>query len=144
MPLEAIAINDFDTQLMREVNYEGEFKARIHALYQDMALNQDKHHCLNKTADEVMAVLSDSFASGQGSLYVGMFNDKPICAVACFVDENSQGKCLEYLAMHAQNQNRGIEPQFIRQVVKAESMIGTEQLTSQNTQIKALLEAVYG
>ncbi|PIE47874.1 MAG: hypothetical protein CSA42_01195 [Gammaproteobacteria bacterium] len=142
MPLEAIAINDFNTQLMREFSYQGEFKARIHALYQDMALYQDVNNRLNKTADEVMAILSEIFANQQGSLYVGMFNDKPICAIACFIDKNSQGKCLEYLAMHAQNQNRGIEPQFIRQVVKAESAIGVHKLTSRNSDIQKLLEAV--
>lgn len=147
MPLEAIAINDFDTPLMRETTHKGELKARIQSLYEDMG------DALEKPATQVMQALEQAFANGKDNtnnkginkadgdkLYVGMFNDKPICVVACFCTDEATQKQLKYLAMHAQNQNRGIEPQFIRQVYQAELASGATKIScTDNAQISQIL-----
>ena len=48
---------------------------------------------------EVLNIVEQGFKRGQ-YLYVGMFNDKPIAAVACFDDGQTNAKRLQYLTVH--------------------------------------------
>lgn len=124
MPLEAVAINSFDAPIMRETTYEGELRERIAKLYE--ADNADKGDLADSEA--VMALFERAFKRGN-LMYVGMFNDKPIAVVGCFDDGQTDTKRLQYLAIHPQNVDRGIDAKFIKQVYDAEVKKGVRQFT---------------
>lgn len=126
MPLEAIAINDLSTPLIKKPQCEDELKKRLQALYgQNSDFVSGKH---------VIDDLQQVFASG-GCLYVGMFNDKPICAVSCVVDDTKKVSKLGHLTVHPQNKNRGIELDFLRKVDRLQT-----NLVSDNATIHAFLQ----
>lgn len=122
MPLEAVAINSFDAPIMRETTHEGELRERITKLYSAQNAN------LGDLADSeaVMALFDAAFKRGH-LMYVGMFNDKPIAAVGCFDDGQTDTKRLQYLAMHPENVNRGIDAKFIKLVYDKEIKKGVRQ-----------------
>lgn len=188
MPLVAIAIDDFNSNLIKKPTQVNELQVRLHQLYtqsEDFA-----------NADTAMAFFNDAFTQ-QSVLYVGMFNDKPICAVGCFPDNfkytnnhtmpsdqpvdkpnvelsNSpktipssfpsttstqatslssaatfpeatttvtpSSYSLDYLVMHPQNLNRGIEPMFLQLVCQDLQQQGKQQITSTHPSIKKMLD----
>lgn len=188
MPLAAIAIDDFNSNLIKKPTQANELQVRLHQLYtqsEDFA-----------NADAAMAFFNDAF-SQQGVLYVGMFNDKPICTVGCFPDSfkytnnhtmridqssdqlnadlssspetiqssfpsttstqatslspattfpkatttaTSSSYSLDYLVMHPQNLNRGIEPMFLQLVCQDLQQQGKQQITSTHPNIKKMLD----
>lgn len=134
MPLEAVAINSFDAPLMRETTHSGELRERIAKLY-DTA-----HADLGGLADSeaVMSMFETAFARG-ALMYVGMFNDKPIAVVGCFDDGQTDTKRLQYLAMHPENINRGIDAKFIKLVYNKEVMKGVRQFMPTDTQIHKIM-----
>ncbi|MBS9778639.1 MAG: hypothetical protein KGV50_07785 [Gammaproteobacteria bacterium] len=72
-----------------------------------------------------------------------MFNDKPICAVGCFYNENAFAKnkiiYLEQLAMHLENKNRGIEEQFIKLIILANKS-NSYKIRSKNVKIAEIIK----
>ncbi len=111
MPLEAVTINDFNTPVMRETTQADELKHRLQDLYEN---DKEYHHF--QTGREAIAYFQRAFADNH-QLYVGIFNDKPICAIECRYQPNNLIN-LQQLAMHQENKNRGIEEQFIRQILQ--------------------------
>lgn len=197
MPLVAIAIDDFNSNLIKKPTQVNELQVRLHQLYtqsEDFA-----------NADTAMAFFNQAFTQ-QSVLYVGMFNDKPICAVGCFPDNfkytnnhknnhtnnhtmpsdqsgdkpnvelcnspetisssfpstttstqatslssaatfpeatttvTSSSYSLDYLVMHPQNLNRGIEPMFLQLVCQDLQQQGKQQITSTHPSIKKMLD----
>ncbi len=145
MPLEAIAINDFKTPLIKEPRRADELKQRVQALYE-----QDKAYHDFHSGEEAIAYFQQAFANRQPNhhLYIGMFNDKPICALACFYNNNDNKKGdsddkvianLEQLAMHPENKNRGIEEQFIKLILQANNN-NSYQFVSSNAKIAQIIK----
>ena len=130
MPLEAIAINDLQTPLMKKPTRENELAERLQALY-DTDDNQPD-------GAEVLALIEQGFKRGQ-TLYVGMFNDKPIAAVGCFDDGQTDTKRLQYLTVHPENRNRGIEAKFIKQVYDIEVRKGVRQFAPVDSDIHRIM-----
>ena len=85
MPLEAFAINRLDAPLIKKPTRENELSERLMALYDNDDTQPD--------GAEVLSLVEKGFQRGQ-CLYVGMFNDKPIAAVACFDDGQTDAKRL--------------------------------------------------
>lgn len=136
MPLAAIAINSFDAKLMRETTQDNELKIRLEKLYED-----DKRlHDFNG-GKEAIQHFEQTFDEGQ-KIYVGIFNDKPICAVESQLDMRNQTLNLVNLAMHTQNLNRGIELQFINLIRKDIERNNDKKplLTSNKAEIKEWIE----
>ncbi|MBS9780389.1 MAG: acetyl-CoA sensor PanZ family protein [Moraxellaceae bacterium] len=106
MPLEAIAINDFNTPLIKESTQTDELKNRLQKIYQE-----DKENHQFASGVEAIEYFQQAFVKNH-QLYIGMFNDKPICAIGGFYQNKTIN--LEQLAMHRENKNRGIEEQFIK------------------------------
>ena len=130
MPLEAIAINDLQTPLMKKPTRENELAERLQALY-DTDDNQPD-------GAEVLALIEQGFKRGQ-TLYVGMFNDKPIAAVACFDDGQTNAKRLQYLTVHTQNRGRAIDAKFIKLVYDAEVKKGVRQFVPVDADIHRIM-----
>lgn len=130
MPLEAIAINDLDTPLMSKPTREHELAERLQALYD----SDDKQ----PDGAEVLAIIKQGFKRGQ-CLYVGMFNDKPIAAVGCFDDGQTNAKRLQYLTVHEQNRNRAIDAKFIKLVYDAEVKKGVRQFVPVDEDIHRIM-----
>ncbi|SNT71032.1 MULTISPECIES: hypothetical protein [unclassified Psychrobacter] len=118
MPLEAIAINDLDAPLIKKPAREHELSERLHALYDADDSQPD--------GAEVLSIIEQGFKRGQ-YLYVGMFNDKPIAAVCCFDDGQTDAKRLQYLTVHPENRNRAIDAKFIKLVYDAEIKKGVRE-----------------
>ncbi len=136
MPLEAIAINDFNTPLIKETTQADELKTRLQKIYQ-----QDKENHQFDSGVGAIDYFQQAFANNQ-YLYVGMFNDKPICAVGCFYEsdfDNNKTINLEQLAMHLENKNRGIEEQFIKLILLANKS-NSYQITSNNAKIAEIIK----
>ena len=133
MPLEAVAINSFDAPIMRETKSPDELRERITKLYADYPASQP-----DLPTDEPLAVFEQAFRKG-GLLYVGMFNDKPICVVGVFDDGQTDTKRLEYLAVHPENKGRNIEGKFIKQVYDAEVKKGVKQFMPVDTEIHRIM-----
>lgn len=134
MPLEAVAINSFDAPLMRETKHDGELRERIAKLYEAQNAN------LGDLADSeaVMTLFEKAFKRGN-VMYVGMFNDKPIAVVGCFDDGQTDTKRLQYLALHPENINRGIDAKFIKLVYDKETKKGVRQFMPADTQIHKIM-----
>ena len=130
MPLEAIAINSLDAPLIKNPARENELSERLHALY-DSDNNQP-------SGAEVLKLVEQGFRRGQ-TLYVGMFNDKPIAAVACFDDGQTDGKRLQYLTVHSQNRGRAIDAKFIKLVYDAEVKKGVRQFVPVDADIHRIM-----
>lgn len=113
MPLESVAINDFSAPLIKKPSEQDELKHRICKLY-------DHTHEFDSGEDAV-AFFEKVFAKGQ-LLYVGMFNDKPIAAIGCFDDGQTNTRRLHHVVVHPEN--RGIAPRFVKQVCDAEMKKG--------------------
>ena len=118
MPLEAIAINDLNAPLIKKPARDNELSERLRALY-DSDDNQP-------SGEEVLSLIEQGFKRGQ-YLYVGMFNDKPIAAVGCFDDGQTDAKRLQYLTVHVENRKRAIDAKFIKLVYDAEVKKGVRQ-----------------
>lgn len=130
MPLEAIAINSLDTPLIKKPARENELSERLHALY-----NSDD---AQPTGAEVLSLIEQGFKRGQ-YLYVGMFNDKPIAAVACFDDGQTDAKRLQYLTVHPQNRDRAIDAKFIKLVYDAEVKKGVREFVPADADIHRIM-----
>ena len=118
MPVEAIAINDLNAPLIKKPARDNELSERLRALY-DSDDNQP-------SGEEVLSLIEQGFKRGQ-YLYVGMFNDKPIAAVGCFDDGQTDAKRLQYLTVHVENRKRAIDAKFIKLVYDAEVKKGVRQ-----------------
>lgn len=130
MPLEAIAINNLDAPLIQKPSREHELADRLRALY-DADDSQP-------AGEEVLAIVEQGLKRGQ-CLYVGMFNDKPIAAVACFDDGQTDAKRLQYLTVHPQNRGRAIDAKFIKLVYDAEIKKGVRQFVPADDDIHRIM-----
>ena len=130
MPLEAIAINSLDAPLIKNPARENELSERLHALY-DSDDNQP-------SGAEVLNLVEQGFKRGQ-TLYVGMFNDKPIAAVVCFDDGQTDAKRLQYLTVHSQNRGRAIDAKFIKLVYDAEVKKGVREFVPVDADIHRIM-----
>ena len=130
MPLEAIAINSLDTPLIKKPARKNELSERLHALYD----SDDAQ----PTGAEVLSLVEQGFKRGQ-YLYVGMFNDKPIAAVACFDDGQTDSKRLQYLTVHPQNRDRAIDAKFIKLVYDAEVKKGVREFVPADADIHRIM-----
>ena len=130
MPLEAIAINTLDAPLIKKPARDNELSERLQALY-------DSDDTQPSGAD-VLRLVEQGFKRGQ-ILYVGMFNDKPIAAVACFDDGQTNAKRLQYLTVHAQNRGRAIDAKFIKLVYDAEVKKGVREFVPVDTDIHRIM-----
>ena len=130
MPLEAIAINDLQTPLIKKPARENELAERLQALYDTDDSQPD--------GAEVLAIIEQGFKRGQ-CLYVGMFNDKPIAAVGCFDDGQTDAKRLQYLTVHQQNRGRAIDAKFIKLVYDAEVKKGVRQFVPVDSEIHRIM-----
>ena len=130
MPLEAIAINSLDAPLIKKPARENELSERLHALYD----NDDNQ----PSGAEVLNLVEQGFKRGQ-TLYVGMFNDKPIAAVACFDDGQTDAKRLQYLTVHTQNRGRAIDAKFIKLVYDAEVKKGVREFVPVDADIHRIM-----
>lgn len=134
MPLEAVAINSFDTPIMRETTHHDELRERIGKLY--TADNANLGDLVD--SDAVIALFETAFKRGN-LMYVGMFNDKPIAAIGCFDDGQTDTKRLQYLAMHPENVNRGIDAKFIKLVYDKEVKKGVRQFMPVDEQVHRIM-----
>ena len=130
MPLEAIAINNLQTPLIKKPARENELAERLQALYDTDDSQPD--------GAEVLAIIEQGFKRGQ-TLYVGMFNDKPIAAVGCFDDGQTDAKRLQYLTIHQQNSGRAIDAKFIKLVYDAEVKKGVRQFVPVDSEIHRIM-----
>ncbi len=130
MPLEAIAINDLNAPLMSKPTRKNELAERLQALY-DSDDNQPD-------GAEVLAIIEQTFKRGD-YLYVGMFNDKPIAAVGCFDDGQTDARRLQYLTVHEQNRGRAIDAKFIKMVYDAEIKKGVRQFVPADEAIHLIM-----
>ena len=130
MPLEAIAINSLDAPLIKNPARENELSERLHALY-DSDDNQP-------SGAEVLNLVEQGFKRGQ-TLYVGMFNDKPIAAIPCFNDVQTAVKRLQYLTVHSQNRGRAIDAKFIKLVYDAEVKKGVREFVPVDADIHRIM-----
>lgn len=130
MPLEAIAINSLDTPLIKKPARKNELSERLHTLYD----SDDAQ----PSGAEVLSLVEQGFKRGQ-CLYVGMFNDKPIAAVACFDDGQTDAKRLQYLTVHPQNRDRAIDAKFIKLVYDAEVKKGVREFVPADADIHRIM-----
>ncbi|WP_201587295.1 hypothetical protein [Psychrobacter jeotgali] len=130
MPLEAIAINSLDAPLIKKPARDNELAERLQALY-DADDNQP-------SGTEVLNIIEQGFKRGQ-YLYVGMFNDKPIAAVGCFDDGQTDAKRLQYLTVHPQNRDRAIDAKFIKLVYDKEVKKGVRQFVPVDSDIHQIM-----
>ncbi len=130
MPLEAFAITRLDAPLIKKPARKNELAERLKDLY-----NADDSH---PDGDSVLNIIEASFARG-GSLYVGMFNDKPIAAVGCFDDGQTNSKRLQYLTVHPQNRGRAIDAKFIKMVYDFEVKKGVRAFVPAETSIHQIM-----
>ena len=130
MPLEAIAINSLDAPLIKKPARKNELAERLEALY-DTDDSQPN-------GAEVLAIIEQGFKRGQ-TLYVGMFNDKPIAAVGCFDDGQTDTKRLQYLTVHLQNRGRAIDAKLIKLVYDAEVKKGVRAFVPVDADIHRIM-----
>ncbi|MDN5565701.1 MAG: hypothetical protein L0G25_02775 [Psychrobacter sp.] len=130
MPLEAIAINDLNAPLMAKPTRDNELAERLQSLYD----SDDSQPC----GESVLAIIEQGFKRGQ-YLYVGMFNDKPIAAVGCFDDGQTNARRLQYLTVHEQNRGRAIDAKFIKMVYDAEIKKGVRQFVPVDENIHRIM-----
>ncbi len=130
MPLEAIAINDLNAPLMAKTTRDNELAERLQSLY-----DSDDNH---PQGSEVLAIIEQKFKRGD-YLYVGMFNDKPIAAVGCFDDGQTNARRLQYLTVHEQNRGRAIDAKFIKMVYDAEIKKGVRQFVPVDENIHRIM-----
>ncbi|WP_367110703.1 hypothetical protein [uncultured Psychrobacter sp.] len=130
MPLEAIAINDLNAPLIKKPARKNELAERLQALYD----SDDSQ----PSGEEVLSIIKQGFKRGQ-YLYVGMFNDKPIAAVGCFDDGQTDSRRLQYLTVHPQNRGRAIDAKFIKLVYDAEVKKGVRQFVPVDRDIHQIM-----
>ncbi|MEN6669493.1 hypothetical protein AAJP47_03860 [Psychrobacter sp. B38] len=130
MPLEAFAINSLDAPLIKKPTRENELSERLHALYDNDDTQPD--------GADVLSLVEKGFQRGQ-CLYVGMFNDKPIAAVACFDDGQTNAKRLQYLTVHPENRKRAIDAKFIKLVYDAEVKKGVREFVPADADIHRIM-----
>ncbi|WP_367109348.1 hypothetical protein [uncultured Psychrobacter sp.] len=130
MPLEAIAINDLTAPLIKKPARKNELAERLQALYD----SDDSQ----PSGEEVLSIIKQGFKRGQ-YLYVGMFNDKPIAAVGCFDDGQTDSRRLQYLTVHPQNRGRAIDAKFIKLVYDAEVKKGVRQFVPVDRDIHQIM-----
>ena len=130
MPLEAIAINNLDAPLIKKPARDNELSERLQALYDSDDAQPD--------GAEVLNIVAQGFKRGQ-YLYVGMFNDKPIAAVACFDDGQTNAKRLQYLTVHPENRKRAIDAKFIKLVYDAEVKKGVREFVPADADIHRIM-----
>ena len=130
MPLEAFAINRLDAPLIKKPTRENELSERLMALYDNDDTQPD--------GADVLSLVGKGFKRGQ-CLYVGMFNDKPIAAVACFDDGQTNAKRLQYLTVHPENRKRAIDAKFIKLVYDAEVKKGVREFVPADADIHRIM-----
>jgi len=130
MPLEAFAINRLDAPLIKKPTRENELSERLMTLYDNDDTQPD--------GAEVLSLVEKGFQRGQ-CLYVGMFNDKPIAAVACFDDGQTDAKRLQYLTVHPENRKRAIDAKFIKLVYDAEVKKGVREFVPADADIHRIM-----
>lgn len=134
MPLEAVAIRSFDTPIIRKPARDNELSSRIAKLYDHHEAFQDQ----NGGGEAAIAVFEAAFKRG-ALLYVGMFNDKPIAVLGCFDDGQTDARRLQYLAVHPENLNRGIEGKFIKMVYDAEVRKGVKHFVPVDEEVHRIM-----
>lgn len=104
MPLEAQAFHTLQ---------DPELNSRIEALYESSPEFASGSHAL--------AFFKSALAKGE-TLYLGMFNDKPVCAVAA----RGQGaeKTVQFIVVHPANRGRGLAQELIKQTCELEKAKG--------------------
>lgn len=130
MPLEAFAINRLDAPLIKKPTHKNELSERLMALYDNDDTQPD--------GADVLSLVEKGFQRGQ-CLYVGMFNDKPIAAVACFDDGQTNAKRLQYLTVHPENRKRAIDAKFIKLVYDAEVKKGVREFVPADADIHRIM-----
>ena len=130
MPLEAIAINDLNAPLIKKPARKNELAERLQALYD----SDDSQ----PSGEEVLSIIKQGFKRGQ-YLYVGMFNDKPIAAVGCFDDGQTDSRRLQYLTVNPQNRGSAIDAKFIKLVYDAEVKKGVRQFVPVDRDIHQIM-----
>ena len=130
MPLEAVAINSFEAPIIREPARKNELAIRVADLLEQLPEFDNR--------EDALTLFNTAFKRG-ALLYVGMFNDKPIAVVGCFDDGQTDSKRLQYLAVHPQNHNRGIEGKFIKQVYDCEVKKGVRQFMPADADIHRIM-----
>lgn len=111
MPLETIAINSFEENIIDDPN----LKLWIEKLYD----NSQEF----TSGTEAVAFFEQTFKQGN-QLYLGMFNGKPIASIGCFDDGETDKKRLQYVVVHPANRGRGISAKLIKQVTDLERKKG--------------------
>ncbi|MFW2178275.1 MULTISPECIES: GNAT family N-acetyltransferase [unclassified Moraxella] len=113
MPLESTAIRHFEQNPLAQD--DPKLTLRIEKLYDTSPEFT--------TGSEAIALFEKSLAKGN-LLYLGMFNGKPICAIGCFDDGQTDTKRLQYIVVHPANRGRSISAKFIKQVTDIERKKG--------------------
>ena len=110
MPLEAQAFHTLN---------DPELGTRIEALYESSPEFSSGAHALS--------FFKSALAKGD-TLYLGMFNDKPVCAVAA----RGQGveKTIQFIVVHPANRGRGLAQELIRQVCDTEQSYGVQRFVA--------------
>lgn len=134
MPLEAVAIRSFDAPIIREPTRDNELAIRIAKLYD----THDEFKNTDSQGEAAIALFEAAFRRG-AVLYVGMFNDKPIAVLGCFDDGQTDARRLQYLAIHPENLNRGIEGKFIKMVYDAEVKKGVRQFVPVDEEVHRIM-----
>lgn len=138
MPLEAVAIRDFDAlRQHKESIYQDELKTRLLALYADYHDSNQPH----TNAEHLINIFEKSLQQNPNScLYLGMFNGKPIACLGCFDDHVNLQRRLQYIAVHPANRNRGIGKKFIHQVIKSEKKQGIQSFVAIDNMIAHVMQ----
>lgn len=117
MPLESIAIQHFSNNPIANP----ELQTRIIKLY-----DQSPEF---ESGEQAIQLFERCFRQGS-SLYVGIFNDKPIACIGCFDDGQMNVRRLQHIVVHPANRGRGIGAKLIKQVIDSERKKGICQFVS--------------
>lgn len=131
MPLEAVAINHVNPSYsnVKGVN-DPELKHHIEALYDTSPEFS--------AGTEAVTLFVHAFKRGN-LLYLGMLKGKPIVAMGCFDDGQTDTKRLQYIVVHPDNRGRGISAKFIKQVTDLERKKGVKKFMAGDAVIHRIL-----
>ena len=104
MPLTAVALTTL---------HDDPLTQRIESLYEVSPEFSSGHAAIS--------YFKSALAKGD-KLYVGMFNDKPVCAIC--VRGQGTTKTLQYIVVHLANRGRGLAHELIRQTCDIEESYG--------------------
>ena len=106
MPLTAVALTSLPNNEMTQ---------RIESLFEVSPEFSSGHAAIS--------YFKSALAKGD-KLYVGLFNDKPVCAVC--VRGQGTTKTLQYIVVHLANRGRGLAHELIKQTCLLEESYGVE------------------